>query len=205
MTMPLPSKNIPERMLQKTGGLYIVLSLAFAQVISTPLIIILAGFMLAINAELTNTQMIQLAGTAAGVLVLRNILLLIYGYRSSLQAVTSLKESVKEPASSNKDASRMYEAWKQITTLPWRYSGFSLASLLVFVLPVLAAYLLFILKSSTNQIYYLVFAQLQPLVALRYFTKPPGSRLILTGDLTLCPALRSACWLNSLQPLLPLS
>ncbi len=158
MTMPLPSKNIPERMLQKTGGLYIVLSLAFAQVISTPLILILAGFMLAINAELTNTQMIQLAGTAAGVLVLRNILLLIYGYRSSLQAVTSLKEHVKDPAGSNKEASRMYEAWKQITTLPWRYSGFSLASLLVFVLPVLAAYLSFILKSSTNQIYYLVFA-----------------------------------------------
>jgi GAF domain-containing protein/HAMP domain-containing protein len=157
MNTPPPSTNFTGRLLKRTGGFYIVSVLVISQLITIPIGITLAALLFGINSELTIAQITRLAIVTALLMVIRNAFLLIYAHTSNRAVISRLRKWVKhEPFESGGKEESL--AWKQITSLPWRYVGIAFPTLMLVVLPLSAAYLFFVLKGNTDQIYYLIFA-----------------------------------------------
>jgi GAF domain-containing protein/HAMP domain-containing protein len=152
-----PSTNLNTRLLKRTGGFHIVFVLAISQLIVTPLGIALAALLIALNAGLAGPQLVQLAVFTALTMLVRNGFLLVFTHLTNRTVTSRLQKWAKnQPLESGGKEEAL--AWKQVTSLPWRYIAVAFTSLMVFTLPLSAAYLSVALKGSSDQVFYLVFA-----------------------------------------------
>jgi GAF domain-containing protein/HAMP domain-containing protein len=139
------------------GGLYIVFVVLLGQLISGPVGIIVAALLLKANAELTTAQLTRLAIATGLLMVIRDIFLLTFTHLTNRAAVSRLwKWARGKTLESGSEEERL--AWKQISSLPWRYIGIAFISLIFFVLPLSSAYLFYTMKGTLDQVFYLIFA-----------------------------------------------
>ncbi len=151
------SSNFFSRILTRAGGYQAMLVVLVAQLITTPLGLSLAAVLIYINTGLQTGLLTRLAVVAGTLMLIRNILLLFYVQASSRKAVLRLGSISKGEAMASSEADERL-AWKQITSLPWRYIAVALASLFLIVLPLSVAYLYFELNGTLDQVYYVIFA-----------------------------------------------
>ncbi|MCS7010595.1 MAG: GAF domain-containing protein [Anaerolineales bacterium] len=145
--------------LKRTGGLYLVLSTAVAQLLVTPVGIVLAALILYYNAEFSFRQLAQLALFTGAVILLRNILLLTEQYVSHQAAVRRL-DAFKRGETLERQSTEATLAWKQITHLAWRHLFITLGSLYGLVLVLVAIYARYVLDANNDQMIYLVLASI---------------------------------------------
>ena len=155
-TLP-PSNNFAGWLLNRTGRFYIISVLIISQLIAILLGITFTMFLMRINSELTILQITLVAIVTALLMLFRNIFLLIYSHTSNRAVILRLgKWAINRPLVSGDTEDTL--AWKQITSLPWRYVGIALITLFVFILPLSATYLSLVLKGDSDQVFYLIFA-----------------------------------------------
>ena len=157
MNIASSSSSFTRRLLAKTGGFYIILVLFVAQLATSPLGIAVAAQVVATNAELSATQLSRTALAAGGLMLIRNILLLVYAYRVNRAAFSRLgKWSKGIPLESGTEEEN--QAWRQITSLSWRYIGVSLSALMVFTVPLVLVYLFYVQHGTVDQLIYTLIA-----------------------------------------------
>ncbi|KAF0108766.1 MAG: hypothetical protein FD146_652 [Anaerolineaceae bacterium] len=157
MNKPPSSASLADRLLARTGGFYILLVILLGQLATSPLGIVVASQLVAMNAGLTAAQLNKTALAAGILLLVRNMLLLVYAYFANHAAFSRLgKWARRIPLEGGTDEE--YRAWRQITSVPWRYVGISLASLMLFVMPPTLAYLFYVLGGSVDQLIYTLIA-----------------------------------------------
>lgn len=147
----------PNRLLKRTGRYYIAVVLALTQIIITPLGISLAALILFYNAGLTTRQFTSLALFTVVVLIIRNVLLLAGTHLVNREAVARLKKW-EQGRLSETDEREESRAWRQITTLSWRYVAVAVASLFMVVLIPALIYMRIGLSATSDQMIYTVFA-----------------------------------------------
>ena len=152
MNRPDLSTNLLGRVLQKTGGLFPILVVIAAQ-LSTNLLALPGAYFIQLNAELSARQLNQAALFTLATLLTGNVFLWIYIYLTNRQAERRLVAWHKgKPLSTGTNEEHV--AWRQITSLPWRYTVASvLVSIFLDILP-LMAYQRFSLKATNDQVIY---------------------------------------------------
>ncbi len=173
------------RLLSRTGGFYIITVLFLAQLATTPLGILVAAQVIQMNAGLAPGKLIQLALVAGGIMLVRNILLLVYIHLNNREAVSRLNKWARgEILETRTEEERL--AWKQIESLAWHYIAAAFASLMLFAMPLTIIYIRFVLGGTSDQIIYVVIAAfvaglsialLEGMIIERWLT---NARLILT-------------------------
>lgn len=137
-------------LLQRTGPYYLVVTLALAQVVVTPLGIALAALILFYNAGFSPGELTRLALVTLALMVIRNIFLLIgahYANRSLVSRLTKWKKNETLERGSREEL----RAWHQITNLSWRYISIALTGLIVFVLLPVLFYMRTAMSASQDQ------------------------------------------------------
>ena len=89
------STNFAGRLLNRTGGFYVVFVIILAQLLTTPVGIALAALLIGINSELTIVQITELAFVAALLMLTRNVFLLIYTHAANREAISRLRKWVR--------------------------------------------------------------------------------------------------------------
>jgi GAF domain-containing protein/HAMP domain-containing protein len=141
-----------KRLLDLTGGYYILIVVALAQ-FSTYIFTIPVSLFIAVSAEFTMEDFSRLwLVTMTGMLLALGILL-VHVFLSNRQAHIRLQDILKgKTVSTNEELESM--AWKQISSLPWLYARVAtLLSILVAFLPMLI-YEVFVLKLPNDQVIY---------------------------------------------------
>jgi GAF domain-containing protein/HAMP domain-containing protein len=122
------------RLLPHTGGRFIIIVLAIAQIIA--LAASLPGVLsIQVNAQFDESQLQSFSVLVPFLILLANFLMLIIGWRLTPKARKRLDEWAENRLKPNpKDE---YDAWREITSLTWR-QGIASAStiLLVIILPI---------------------------------------------------------------------
>jgi GAF domain-containing protein/HAMP domain-containing protein len=152
-----PSKSLATRLLAKIGGYYVYIVLLFGQVITGLLGFLVAGQVLRMNAGFSPSKLNQLALAAGLLVILRNLILFIYVFFTNRAVFSQLNKQTIGLQQSRIEAED-YQAWRQITSLPWRYIGISFLSLILIITPLLLAYLFYALNSSIDQVIYTLIA-----------------------------------------------
>ncbi len=143
------------RMMARLGGAWIPLTIAVVQLISN-LGLAPVAYFVEINAELPLSQFASLVQLIVGLVLINNLLLLLWMYLSSREAHQSLSAWAKQkPLPYEPGAAQ--RAWRQITSLPWRYSiTATLSSIAIVIAPLLAAERFIYRASLDQQIYTLI-------------------------------------------------
>ncbi len=123
------------RLLEATGGYYIIIVIAATQFLALPILAL--GFLLmSWNSELPWESLKQGARVGIPLIVAVNLLVLIIGWfmtsssRKVLDAIKSGKTTI--------DPSDQLASWREITSLPWRYSGLlGLVTIALNIIPIL--------------------------------------------------------------------
>jgi GAF domain-containing protein/HAMP domain-containing protein len=151
------SNSFLSRLLYWAGGYYIVSVIALAQFIVTPLGIVLAALILFFNAEFTVAQLTSVALFTGGSMLIRNVLLLLSLHVANRDAVVRLGKWKRgeELSSTTSEESR---AWRQITTLSWRYTAIAFSTLMVFIMIPTLFYVKTIIQANQDQIIYTFFS-----------------------------------------------
>jgi GAF domain-containing protein/HAMP domain-containing protein len=174
------------RLLSRTGGFYIVFVLVLAQLVITPLGILVAAQIVGTNAGLPSSSLLKLALVTGGIMLLRNILLLVYVYASNHAAVSRLsKWSRGEILETGTEEERL--AWKQIASLSWRYITIAFASLMLFAMPLAILYLRFALNGTTDQLIYVLIAAVVAGLSIALVEVLFVERLLTNARLILTP------------------
>lgn len=145
------------RLLRRIGPYYPVTVLALAQIVVTPLGIGLGALLLFYNAEYTVAQLGRLALFAFGLMLIRNILLLIGIYYSNRALHTRLRKWQQGDAL-GQNASEELRAWNQVNNLSWRYIGVAFGSLMTVVLLPVIYYARVALGATQDQQIYTIIA-----------------------------------------------
>jgi GAF domain-containing protein/HAMP domain-containing protein len=149
------STSFLRRILKRTGGFYLVLSVFFALLIPDLLVIPVAFFIQA-NAELTGPQVRQAGLFTLVTILLSNILLLAWVHLSNRQARIQIRKWLDGIKTPDLTKSEEILAWKQITSTPWRYGiATLLISIFVNILPLLG-FMSLVLKATSNQLIYIL-------------------------------------------------
>ena len=157
MNNPNSQTSFFDRLLTRTGGFYITLVLFIGQMLTTPLGIVVAAMVVFYNSGLSSSQVVNTALFAGALMLFRNLCLLVYAYFTDRTAFSRLSKWAKElPLESGGNEER--EAWRQITSLPWRFIALSIASFMIFVLPSVLAYMFYVIKGTVDQVIYLLIA-----------------------------------------------
>jgi len=142
--------------LAKTGGLYLVLAVFFAQLIPDLLVIPVAFFIQA-NAEFTGREVRQAGLFIAVTILCSHILLLVWVHLSNRQARLRIRKWLDGIQTPDSTPDEEILAWKQITSLPWRYGiATLLISIFINILPLLGFMSLNLKASSIQLIYVLI-------------------------------------------------
>ncbi len=143
------------RMMARLGGAWIPLTIAVVQLISN-LGLAPVAYFVEINAELPLSRFASLVQLIVGLVLINNLLLLLWMYLSSREAHQSLSAWAKQkPLPYEPGAAQ--RAWRQITSLPWRYSiTATLSSIAIVIAPLLAAERFIYRASLDQQIYTLI-------------------------------------------------
>jgi len=147
--------TLAERMMARLGGAWIPLTIVIAQLVSN-LGLAPVAYFVEINAALPLDQFASLVQLMGGLVLINNLLLLLWMYRSSREAHQLLSVWAKQtPLPHETEAAQ--RAWRQITSLPWRYSTTAtLSSIVVVIAPLLAAERFIYRTSFDQQIYTLI-------------------------------------------------
>jgi GAF domain-containing protein/HAMP domain-containing protein len=141
------------RILTKTGGFFLVLAAFFAQLFPTLLVIPIAFFIQS-NAELTQPQARQAALLTVVMILFGNILLFIWIHLSNRQARALIARRLNGTQPTDSSREEELQAWKEITSLPWRYGiATMLVCIFIVILPLLG-FMIISLKTTTNQLIY---------------------------------------------------
>jgi GAF domain-containing protein/HAMP domain-containing protein len=151
------SNSFLTRLLLWAGGYYIVSVIALAQFIVTPLGIALAALILFFNAEFTVAQLTSVALFTGGSMLIRNVLLLLGLHVANRDAVVRLGKWKRGEELSN-TSSEESRAWRQITTLSWRYTAIAFSTLMVFIMIPTLFYAKTIIHANQDQIIYTFFS-----------------------------------------------
>lgn len=174
-------------LLKWTGGYYLIVVLALAQIIVTPLGILLAALVLFYNADMTSDQLRNLAFFTASIMLARNVVLLSGAHLNNRQAVSRLARWKKGEhlESGSEEESR---AWRQITTLSWRYIAVAFTSFLGLVLLPALIYMRTSLSASPDQSIYTLIAGFVAGLALALLEVLLIERMLLRAREILIPA-----------------
>ncbi len=123
-----------DELLKRTGGTYIVLALALAQLVA------LAGAIpglvsIRVNTQFLEEQLDTIASVGWLLVILANVILIFVGWQFTRTARKRLNEWAENRLKSNpKDE---YEAWREITSLTWRQSIAAVLTIfIIIILPV---------------------------------------------------------------------
>ena len=153
------SSSLRSLLLARAGGWYPILVVALAQLVTSPLGILLAAIPSRANAEFTSGQTTTLALLGGIAMLVRNIGLLALVYLTNRQAIRRLRECLgRIPPEA--EAVTELAAWRQITSLSWRYIFAALATLILFALLPVLSYMRFMLGMSADQMIYVALAAL---------------------------------------------
>ncbi len=141
-----------KRLLERTGGYYILISVAIAQ-LATYLFTIPVSLFIAVNAEFTSENFSQLWLVTLVGMLLSLVILLTIVYLLNRQAFTQLQRLTKGDAGSISEE-RESRSWKQISSLPWVYARVAtMLTALVAFMPMML-YEAFVIKLPSDQIIY---------------------------------------------------
>jgi GAF domain-containing protein/HAMP domain-containing protein len=141
-----------ERLLNKTGGYFILVVVALAQ-FATYIFTIPVSLFIRLNAEFTNEQFSQLWLVTIVFMVLALVTLLTYTFLSNRQAIVRLQDFHADKVRSG-ETTQEKDAWLQICSLPWRFARSAIfITLLVGFTPMLV-YEAFILRLPIDQVVY---------------------------------------------------
>ena len=108
-----------EELLRRTGGTYIIVALALAQLLA--LVGSIPGIVsIRINAQSTGRQLESLSSLAWLLIILANVVVVYVGWRRTRIARKRLDEWAGNRL--KPDAEAEYKAWREITSLTWRQS-----------------------------------------------------------------------------------
>jgi GAF domain-containing protein/HAMP domain-containing protein len=150
-----PQPKIFNRLLQQRGGYYIVIVLAALQFFTTLLVAPIAALVQG-NARLTSEQLSSTIIATILLSLISNAILLLVSWRMSRNAFGRLQEW-KENGKLSASDPREKLAWREITSLPWRYGMAVVVSSVAIVLIPLILYQAFALRLETDQVIYNVF------------------------------------------------
>jgi GAF domain-containing protein/HAMP domain-containing protein len=145
------------RLLQRTGGYYIIAVLAMAQLIVTPLGIGLAALILFLNAEFPAPDLMKLALFTGALMLIRNVILLVGAHFSNRPLVSRLG-NWKHGQELTTGSTEEQAAWKQVNLLSWRYIAVAFTSLMVFVLIPTLLFARQVISASQDQVTYTLIA-----------------------------------------------
>ncbi len=181
------TSSLLSRLLKWAGRFYIVAVLAWAQILVTPLGIALAAIILYFNAEFSAEQLTSLAIFTGGIMLLRNMFLLIGFHLFTRDAVTGLgkwKNNEKAATGSLEET----RAWRQITLLSWRYVAIAFTTLMAFILIPVLVYARTILQADQDQVTYTLLAGLVAGTALALLEVLLIERMLIPARQVLLPA-----------------
>lgn len=139
-------------LLKRSGGYFILIAAALAQA-AAYLVTIPVSLFVWTNAEFNMGQFRQLWSVTAAGMVLSLPILSAYLFLTSRQAFSRLQDHAKDRANSGGEQDEA-AAWKQISSLPWRFAkAAALLALLVAFLPTLA-YEIAVLKLDADRVIY---------------------------------------------------
>ncbi len=152
MDSSIISPTFWERMLRRTGGWYLVVTVAIAQILAT-LGVIAASYSIQVNAEFTRQQLAQATSFILVILIAGNVILLLgtlLFHREARQRLTQWARGEDLPTGTRDELI----AWRQVTSLAWRYGMVALlVGFFVDILPLLG-YQYHVLGASPDKIIY---------------------------------------------------
>jgi len=141
-----------ERLLRRTGGLYLVIVVAIAQILAT-LAMVAADYFIQVNAEFSALQLTRSAWFIGGSLLLSSVLILAWTHLAHSKARKRLSTWSQGGELAIGTRNEII-AWQQITSLAWRYSiAVFLTSIFVGAVPLLI-YQYFVLTATLDQAIY---------------------------------------------------
>ncbi len=140
------------RLLQQTGGNFIYIVVIIMQVVSN-LGAIPAAYFIQINAEMTPDQFNASTQLTLSLMLMSNLIMLGATRIYARQAMLRLNQW-RRGKSLEKDAPKELLAWKQISSLTWRYAFTAYISSFVIVIVPLMTYQYYALHVSGAQIIY---------------------------------------------------
>jgi len=144
--------NWAARLLKRAGGYYILISALIIQ-IATNLLIVPVVAMVQFNADLSSSQFSASIWMMLLLISISNSLLLLAAFLMSRNAFHRL-EQWKRQEVLPKETIEEYSAWREITSLSWRYSLVAAFSSFLLVVGPLIAYQFFSLKLDSDQMGY---------------------------------------------------
>jgi GAF domain-containing protein/HAMP domain-containing protein len=143
------------RTLVKTKGFFLVVAVIFAQLVPNLLVIPVAFFVQS-NAEFAPAQFRQAGYVTAATILLGNIVLLLWVHFSNSLARKRLGKLLAGLPASELDNVEENRAWRQITSLAWKFGVAALiVAVVVEILPVIG-FMILGLKATTNQLIYVL-------------------------------------------------
>ena len=131
-------RSFLNRILERTGGWYLILAVLITQIIGS-LGAIASDFSIRVNAEFTQEQIVPLTRFAYFTFAATNLLILLgiwVYYRNVRKALD--KKKIDATQIGDTQSVESVTAWKQITPLAWRYATtFFPASIIFYVIPIL--------------------------------------------------------------------
>jgi GAF domain-containing protein/HAMP domain-containing protein len=146
------TSTVMGRFLAGTGNYFLIIVVAIAQ-LSTNLFALPTAYFIQVNAGLSVKQYNGALFLTILTILTGNILLLLWVHLSSSNARKRLVTYIKGEPLSIGDEDEI-QGWKQITSLPWRYSSLAvIVSIFIDILPLLS-YLRFALGATLNQLFF---------------------------------------------------
>jgi GAF domain-containing protein len=172
-------------LLEATGGYYIIIVIAAAQFLALPSLAL--GFLLmSWNSELPWESLKQGARVGIPLVVAVNVLLLIIGWfmtsssRKALNAIYAGKTSI--------DPVDQLAVWREITSLPWRYSGFlGIAAAVLNLIPI-PVYMFTSGLTDLDQTIFLIMSLWTTISITTLFVNLVLGRALLPAQIALTPS-----------------
>ena len=136
-----------EVLLAKTGGLYIMLVVAVAQLLAIPGAI-LGTFSIQLSADFLPTQLQQISGITPLLVFAGNLILLAVAWFMTPNARTRLSMVVRG-SGSRTNPDQEFKAWKEITRFTWRYGAVAVP--IAYLVDILPSSLYYYIKGATTQ------------------------------------------------------
>jgi len=186
MNSPRDISSFAKRLIARTGGFYIVVVLALAQLFTTCVGVLVAIISVQINAGFAPDQINHIAVFAGAATLIRNIALLLGAYISQPAAVNRLNKWARnEPFDSG--SSEESRAWRQIVSLPWRYIVVSFITLAALVVLPTLAYMNYSLGATVEQLIYTIFGSVAAGLSIAVLEVLIIERLLTTARDILLP------------------
>ena len=158
------SQGFFQNLLHRTGGWYIIIVIALAQLLSFPAAV-LGAIVIQVNAQFTAEQLRAVEIVTFILLVVGNLILLAISFLITHDAFSRLNKRSKQrtlPVGTTEELN----AWRQITNVAWWYGGAALVvAALINVLPLL----IFIsnnIGASSDQVVYTLFGSVVSLLSV---------------------------------------